>query len=118
MGLRSAEKSFAYELEYEKIFEEAKKALSDSGFIIVHTDEDSGVHKAYTGASFSSYGEDITITVSRTAGGTDVNAHSRARAVIFDWGKSGRNVNRFFAALNERVLSSRKKVKSPLGYFE
>jgi hypothetical protein len=117
MGLRSAQKSVTYNLGHEKVFEEAKNALSDCGFAIIKPDEGSGVITALGGPSFSSYGEDITVTVSKTAGGTKVNAHSRARAALFDWGKSGRNVNTFFAALNER-LTVHKTVKSPLGYFE
>ena len=117
MGLRCAEKSFIYDLEYEKVFQEAKNALSEGGFITVNTDEESGVIKAFAGASFSSYGEDVTITLSRTARGTNVNAHSRARAALFDWGKSGRNVNKFFAIMNERLSTSGRRVKSPSGVF-
>lgn len=116
MGLRSAEKSLTYKLGYEKVFEEAKNALSDCEFIIQKTDEESGIIKAYVGASFRSYGENITITISETEKGTHVTAYSKARAVIFDWGKSGENVNNFFAALNERLHS--KKMKSSFGRFE
>ena len=72
--------------------------------------------KAYAGASFRSYGENITITVLKTEKGAHVTAYSKARAAIFDWGKSTENVNRFFAALHEQ-LHSHKKVKPPV-YFE
>ena len=98
------------------MFEEAKNALSDCEFIVSKIDETSGIIKAYSGASFRSYGEDITITVSKTAEGTKVKAYSKARAVLFDWGKSGENVNRFFAALHERLHS--KQVGPSYGRFE
>lgn len=116
MGLRSAEKSFTYKLGYEKVFKEAKDALSDCEFIVQNVDEESGIIKAYVGASFRSYGEDITITVSKTEKGTHVTAYSRAKAAIFDWGKSGENVNNFFAALDKWLCS--KKVKPSFGRFE
>ncbi len=116
MGLRSAEKDSTYKLGYKKVFKEAKDALSDCEFIVQSVDEESGIMKAYVGASFRSYGEDITITVSETEKGTHVTAYSKARAVIFDWGKSGDNVDRFFAALNERLRSTRMRPSS--GYFE
>lgn len=117
MGLRSAEKSLTYKSEYEKVFEAAKNALFDCEFIVQNVNEESGIIKAYVGASFRSYGENITITILKTEKGTHVTAYSKARAVIFDLGKSTENVNRFFAALNER-LSSHKKVKPSSGYFE
>ncbi len=116
MGLRSAEKSLTYRSEYEKVFEEAKNALFDCEFIVQNVNEETGIIKAYVGASFRSYGENITITISETEKGTHVTAYSKARAVIFDLGKSTENVNRFFAALHERLSS--EKVRSSFSRFE
>lgn len=116
MGLRSAKKSSTYKRGYEKVFEEAKNALSDCEFIISKVDETSGTIKAYSGASFRSYGENITITISKTAEGTKVEAYSKARAALFDWGKSGENVNRFLTVLHERLHS--KRVNPSCGRFE
>lgn len=118
MGLRSAEKSFTYELGYQEVFEEAKNALSDCEFIIKKIDEPSGIIKAFAEVSIWSYGEVITITVSKSAEGTQVKAHSKAKAAIFDWGKSGRNVTNFFAILDKRLANSTKRAKSSAGYFE
>jgi len=100
------------------VFEEAKNALSDCGFIIKKTDEPSGIIKAFAEVSIWSYGDVITISVSKSAEGTHVKAHSTAKAAIFDWGKSGRNVTDFFAILDERLANSNKRVKSSASYFE
>lgn len=116
MGLRSAKKSLTYQQKYETVFNAAKKALSDCGFIVQNIDEESGIMKAYAGASFRSYGENITITVLKTEKGTHVTAYSKARAAICDWGKSTENVNKFFAALHEQLRS--KRVKSSFSQFE
>jgi hypothetical protein len=117
MGLRSAEKTCTYTTEYGDIFEEAYNALSGCGFIVSRTDNPSGIIKAYAGASFRSYGEDITVSITKNANGITVTARSKSRAALFDWGKNKENVSNFFAALQDR-LHSRKRVKSPLGHFE
>jgi len=116
MGLRSAKKSLYYQQRYEPVFEAAKKALSDGGFIVQSIDEKSGIMKAYTGVSFRSYGENIIITVLKTEKGIHVTAYSKARAAICDWGKSRENVNRFFAALHGQLHP--KRVKSSFSQFE
>lgn len=100
------------------MFEEAKNALSDCGFIIKKTDEPSGIIEAFAEVSIWSYGEIMTISVSKSAEGTCVKAHSKAKAAIFDWSKSGRNVTNFFAILDERLANTTKRVKSSASYFE
>ena len=103
MGLRSAEKSPIYKLPYEKVFEEVKNALNDCKFKIKEIDEKSGRIKASSGASIWSWGERVEVLVSKTGGGTKVDVYSRAKAQLVDWGKSGRNVTNFLAALNKRL---------------
>ena len=65
------------------------------------------------GASFKSYGEKVTVTLTPTAAGTDINIHSECGmpTQLMDGGKNRQNIERLFAYLE----SGRQTVSAPQG---
>lgn len=107
-GLRSADESMVYRLPYDVVYNEVINALSDCKFKIKKEDKESGDIKASAGISFWSWGENLEFLVSKTGEGTQVNAYSGAKAQLYDWGKSRKNIHNFYAALNKRLKTSDK----------
>jgi len=102
-GIKNVEKTEVYNIEYKKVFEEAINALSECKFSVKESDNKTGIIKASTKMSVWSWGENIKILIEKTSVGTKVSVISEAKAQLFDWGKSKRNINNFFEVLNRKL---------------
>jgi len=103
LNIKNVGRTMIYEKEYKRVFEEAKNTLSDCNFSIKESNIDSGTIKANVKMSIWSWGENIEIFISKTSVGTKVTFSSSAKAQLFDWGKSKRNINNFFEKLSKRL---------------
>jgi len=104
MGLRTASNSFVYDASYENVFDAAKKALEDCNFKVKEANKKTGEITASAGISLVSWGENIDISISEIGKNkTRVGIYSGAKAQLVDWGKSEKNVHKFFAALDRRL---------------
>jgi hypothetical protein len=104
MGLRTASNNFVYDKPYAEVFEAAKKALEDCNFEVKEANEKTGEISASAGMTLLSWGENIDISISEIGKNqTRVGIYSGAKAQFIDWGKSEKNVHKFFAALDRRL---------------
>ena len=103
LNIKNVGRTMIYEKEYKRVFEEEKNTLSDCNFSIKESNIDSGTIKANVKMSIWSWGENIEILISKTSVGTKVTFSSSAKAQLFDWGKSKRNINNFFEKLSKRL---------------
>ena len=105
-GMKKAEKTEVYKIEYKRVFEEAMNSLSECNFSVKESDNKKGIIKESTKMSVWSWGESIIVLIEKTSVGTKVSVSSEAKAQLFDWGKSRRNINNFFENLNRKLNKS------------
>ena len=92
-----------YEYPYQRVYSAALSAAERCGFRIDEEDEDEGIIQASAGMSLWSWGEYITIEISRVTTGIEVTLSSNAKIQVFDWDKSKDNVNAFFQMLGRHL---------------
>ena len=90
-----------YRKPYDVVFSAALNAAKICNLTINSKGSKSGIIRASAGASILSWGEDINIVVSRNGKNTQVFVSSGAKAQLIDWGKSKKNIDDFFSALED-----------------
>jgi len=88
---------------YDAIFEASLKSVKELGWKLTFSDSKVGDIKAQTGSTLWSWGEDISIKVSKEAAGSSVSVFSKASSQLFDWGKSEENEKLFHIKLKEII---------------
>jgi hypothetical protein len=96
-----AAESRMYRQSFEQIFTEVQNALIACKFKVKAANPQTGQIAASAGMSMASYGESIEVYIARAQGGVQVTIKSTPYTM--DWGKSKKNVQNFFAALDHRV---------------
>jgi hypothetical protein len=98
----ASEAAKEYQQSYEIVFGAAQQALADCGFQIKYSDFYRGWITASAMMGVVSAGEELEVYISRTETGVRVHMRSKA-AFLTDFGKSKKNVDRFFLALDDRI---------------
>ncbi len=105
-----AEEWRLYSQHYDVVFAAAQVALTDCKFKTKSVDYQGGRINASAGMSMASYGESLIVTMGMDERGTRVTFSSSAYTM--DWGKSGKNVDRFFSALEDRLAGQSVPVQA------
>ncbi len=82
----------------DNVFQACLQAVSQSGFRVLGSSQETGRIDARSGAGLRSWGENIAVTVS-DGGRVDIKSSCRGIQVI-DYGKNKANVNALFSALS------------------
>ena len=85
----------------EEAFELVKRNVSALRWTLVHEDIKTGVVRARTPATLRSWGEEVRFAITGKTEGSTVYVESNPAAQVFDWGKSGENVNTVIRKLLE-----------------
>ena len=85
---------FSRDIMFDKMIEVIKHA----GFKIIETDKETGDIFATSGMTFSSWGENIYVSMKEELGKTTVDFCSACFFQVYDWGKNERN---YIKLLNE-----------------
>lgn len=96
-----------YNRPYGEIFQACLRSIRQLGWERISSDESTGVIQARAGITLRSWGEDISIHLSRENTETIVSISSKPHSQVFDWGKSDEN---------ERILHQelKKQLEMPL----
>jgi hypothetical protein len=94
-----------YSHPYDEVFEASLKSIKELGWNIVSHNKAAGEIKAKTGTTLKSWGEDISIHVSKEAATeTTISVYSQASFQLFAWGKNEENERTFHKEL-EKLIS-------------
>lgn len=92
--------SGTYDASYSEVFEKISKTINELNFCEESADGEDGKIIVSTRFSVRSWGERITIQISKEDSKTRVTVCSVPKAQLFDWGKSRRNERRIIRKLN------------------
>lgn len=96
-----------YKANYDEVYIKGVEAISNKGWTIEFTDRETGIINARTGVSLSTWGDVVSIRISRQANGeVQVNASSRTERQALDWGKNTRNIKEYLVELDKLMLMS------------
>lgn len=94
-----------YPHPYDEVFEVSLKSIQELGWNLVSHNKAAGEIKAKTGTTLKSWGEDISIHVTREAATeTTISVLSQASFQLFAWGKNEENERAFHMEL-EKLIS-------------
>ncbi len=82
--------------DYNEIFRRCLKAINKCGWNVVSYDENEGLIIGQTRSSILSWGEEVTIKITKKENGAMVEVVSEPIAQIIDWGKSEGNIGTFY----------------------
>lgn len=82
---------------YKEIFSRCLKAINKCGWNVTSYNESKGIITAKTGTTILSWGEEVSIKVSKEGNGTMIEVISEPTAQLIDWGKSEENIQRFLS---------------------
>ena len=80
-----------YNVSYSKVFNSVLQIINELGLSKESINKDEGEIVAFTGSSLLSWGEKITIQLTKVKKQTRVSVSSEPKAQLFDWGKSEEN---------------------------
>ena len=90
-----------YNASYSKAFNSVLQIIDELGLGKESINKDDGEIIAYTGFSLSSWGEKITIQLTKIKKQIRVSVSSEPKAQLFDWGKSEENEKMIIMELNK-----------------
>lgn len=79
-------------------------SIKKLGWKTVSQNPETGEIKAKAGATLRSWGEDVSICVSKEETGSTISVLSEASSQLFDWGKNAENERVFLEKL-EKIVS-------------
>lgn len=94
-------KTIIYAGDFKEIFKRCFESVKKCGWDVTSYDENEGIIFAETRGSFLSWGETVSIRVSKNEGKTTVKVMSEPFAQIIDWGKSDENIQKFYNWLEQ-----------------
>jgi len=107
--LPEAERSRAYQMEEARVWEAALASVDDTGLALIETEEEHGRIRARAGWSiWDLKGHQLLVVVRTLEDGrvrVDANAESVSDGEHIDFGRSGRIVRDYLAALDRRLQS-------------
>ena len=84
-----------YAVSYDRAFQAAARAVALLSWKLTHSDKDAGIIQAQTPASIWAMGDAVSIHLTQTDAGVQVEVSSMSRQAI-DWGKGEPNVKAFY----------------------
>jgi hypothetical protein len=91
-----------YEHTYDSVFSACKQALDKLDFTIDDSNKRTGTIRASTSVSLISWGEKVEITIKEISRyRTKLSVESKAKAQLFDWGKSETNELEFISKVSQ-----------------
>jgi hypothetical protein len=99
MGLRTTSVEADFDADAGTVFDAFAAAVAALRARVERQDRDAGLLEARTRMGMRSWGERLTVEVTRGSGGrTHVAVSSKLRAQLVDWGKNRENVDRIMRA--------------------
>ena len=93
-----------YARSYDEIFADSLNAIKGLGWELISSDKSVGKINTRTGVSLKSWGEDVSILVTREpTGESTISVSSQASSQIIDWGKSEENERVFHEKLKKTI---------------
>ncbi len=90
-----------YDKDYSTVFIKAVDAASAMGWQVIFTDKSTGVISAKTPTNIWTWGDSVSIRVSRIEGGkVRVNVSSGTQSQVIDWGRNRRNTISYLGKLD------------------
>jgi hypothetical protein len=97
-------KTQEFDFPKDLLFEKFVEVLESTGFKITETNKETGDLFAISSVSFSSWGENIYITLEEQNDHTTMNFCSTTFFQIYSWGKNERNYERMFNQFEESLI--------------
>lgn len=85
-----------YNGNYNIIFRRSLNIINNCGWNVVSYDENKGLIIAQTETNILSWGEKVSIKISKKGNGAVVEVISEPVAQLIDWGKSKGNIQTFY----------------------
>ena len=97
-------KSAQFPYPFDHVFDAVTVALQRVKWKVKSSDRTLGYFRAKVGVNFWTWGEDLSINLDRvSSNATLVRVQGKAPYQLFDWGRTGRDIDKFMMQL-ERVL--------------
>jgi hypothetical protein len=93
-----------FDLPKELLFEKLQEVLTSAGFKVITSNKETGDIFATSSMSFSSWGENLYISLHDRNGQTAMYFCSTTFNQIYSWGKNERNFKRLFHAFEESLI--------------
>ncbi len=93
-----------YDKDYSTVFIKAVDAASAMGWQVTFTDKSTGVISAKTPTNIWTWGDSVSIRVSRIEGDkVRVNISSGTQGQVIDWGRNRRNIISYLGKLDNLI---------------
>lgn len=93
-----------YSSDYSQVFNRSKDAVLALDWSLVFSDESSGSISAKTPLNMWTWGDSVSIQITRIEGGNvRVDVSSGTSYQLVDWGKTSKNIEQFYRKLDELV---------------
>lgn len=95
-----------YSQNYDKVYEKSVNAALELGWQVIYSDKNTGVLSLKAPMNLATWGQDVTVKLTKKDSGVQVDMTSATQYQLFDWGRGSSDIKKFYQKLDDLLVKA------------